>query len=140
MEAGASTSKHDSKHLRVLAIDKTAVLEHVRDRWDRLAANEKVDLTLLTPASWIENFRRYSFQPSSTYRFKAIVGNVIGVGRELKAIYRSGLFKAFRLARPDVVLMFEESFSFFALQTLVAQKLYAPKARLIFYSNNVNVV
>ncbi|MCE2502544.1 MAG: glycosyltransferase family 4 protein [Chlorobi bacterium] len=137
MNSGTTTSGDSLEQIRVLAIDKTAVLAHVRDRWDRLSAHQEIDLALLSPDSWIENFRTYRFTSSDAYHFKAVVGKVIGIGRELKAIYRSGLFKAFRQTRPEVVLMFEESFSFFALQTLIARRLFAPNARLVFYSNNV---
>ena len=130
-------SQPDENPVRVLAIDKTAVLEHVRDRWDRLAAFPEIDLVLLAPELWIENFRPYRFEDDPGYRFKSVAGKTIGTGRELRAAYRSGLGEAFRLSRPQVILMFEESFSLFALQVLRARKRYAPDTRLVFYSNNV---
>lgn len=121
----------------MLAIDKTAVLEHVRDRWDRLGSLPTIDLTLLVPERWIENFRPYQFEKSRDYSFNAVVGQTVGTGKELRAFYRSGMRTAFRQSQPDIILMFEESFSVFALQVVRAQRRYAPNAKLVFYSNNV---
>ena len=137
MEPTATAEESGRDPVNVLAIDKTAVLEHVRDRWDRLGGTPGVNLTLLVPEMWIENFRPHYFRTNRKYRFREIIGKTWGTGRELRAIYRSGVREAFLESKPDVILMFEESFSLFALQLLRAKNRYAPEARLVFYSNNV---
>ena len=123
--------------LSVLVIDKTAVLESVRERWDRLGKIPGLELTLLAPEQWIENYTLMTFDSSDGYSWRPVVGKTICTGKEACGTYVSGLGKAFRLARPDIVLMMEESFSMFALQTFLAARRYAPNASLIFYSNNV---
>lgn len=127
----------DARPIRILAVDKTAVLDHVRRRWDRLASTPGIDLTLLVPEVWIENFRPHRYHHSDRYRYDVVVGKTLGTGHELRAVYRSGVREAFRRSRPDIVLMFEESFSFFALQILLGKRRHAPDARLVFYSNNI---
>ena len=123
--------------VRVLIVDKTAVLDHVRKRWDRLASTSDLDVTLLVPDRWIENYRRYDFRPDPSHRYRSVVGRVLFHGRELLGFYRSGLRRAFRVSRPDVVLMMEESFSAFGLQVARARRRQASGARLIFYNNNI---
>ena len=121
----------------MLVIDKTAVLESVRERWDRLGRTPGLNVGLLVPEQWVENYTPMRFEDSGNYSWDAVVGKVLFPGKEASGMYRTGLGKAFRKFRPDVVMMMEESFSLFALQTLIAARIHAPRARLIFYSNNV---
>lgn len=118
-------------------IDKTAVLESVRERWDRLGAFPGLDVTLLAPEVWVENYTPHSYPRDERRSFRSIVGRALWPGKEARSFYASGMFRAFGAVRPDVVLMMEESFAMFALQTLIAQRLYAPSAKLVFYSNNI---
>lgn len=135
-EGGSSPVGRD-RPLRLLIIDKTAVLEHVRQRWDRLAASPDLDITLLTPSHWIENYRRYDFVVDPSHRYRAVIGTGAFPGRELIGFYRSGLRRAFEESRPDVVLMMEESFSVFGLQVAGARRRWSPDAPLLFYNNNI---
>lgn len=123
--------------LRVLVIDKTSVLESVRDRWDRLAQMPGLEVTLLAPERWVENYKMLRFDLGEDRAYRPIAGKVWWPGKEARALYVKGLRRAFREARPDVVMMMEESFSMFALQTVLTARRHAPGARLIFYSNNI---
>jgi glycosyltransferase involved in cell wall biosynthesis len=123
--------------LRLLIIDKVSVLASIRERWGRLAEQARVDLTLLAPDLWIENFAPAPFERSSGEPFRTILGKTVWPGKEQRGFYRSGMFEAFRASRPEVILMMEESFSLFALQAVLLKKLLAPRARVIFYSNNI---
>lgn len=123
--------------LSVLVIDKTSVLESVRERWGRLSRIPNINVTLLAPEQWVENYTRMTFDGRGNYAWRAVVGKTIGTGKEASGMYVRGLRQAFRESQPDIVLMMEESFSFFALQTVLVASRYAPHAKLIFYSNNV---
>ncbi len=123
--------------LSVLIIDKTSVLESVRERWDRLSRIPDINVTLLAPEQWVENYTRMTFDGRGNYVWRPVVGKTIGTGKEASGMYVRGLRQAFRESQPDIVLMMEESFSLFALQTVLVAARYAPQAKLIFYSNNV---
>lgn len=123
--------------LSVLVIDKTAVLESVRERWDRLGRVPGIKLGLLVPERWVENYTPMRFTDEGDHAWDAVVGKVLFAGKEASGMYLTGLRRAFRKFRPDIVMMMEESFSMFALQTLITARIHAPRARLIFYSNNV---
>lgn len=125
------------KPVRLLVIDKTSVLESVRERWDRLGVIPGLEMTLLAPEVWVENYTPLRFPADERRTYRTIIGRALWPGKEARSFYARGMFRAFRSVRPDVVLMMEESFAMFALQTLIAQRLYAPAAKLVFYSNNI---
>ena len=99
--------------LKILVIDKVSVLRSVRWRHYLVAQRAKVSLTLLAPQSWIENGCLIHYQSPESDPFPVIQGKVIGKGLAQRGIYISGLIRAFRHSRPEVILMLEESFSFF---------------------------
>lgn len=123
--------------LRVLVIDKLSVFRNTRDRYLRLIERANIELTLLVPSRWIENAIPVAYEPADEEPFESIIGRPSLPGRELRSIYLSGMARAFRRSRPEVILMMEEAFSLFAIQTLAMRRLFAPEAPLIFYSNNI---
>ncbi len=125
------------KPLRVLVVDKVAVLTSNRLRWRRLAEEADVVLTLLAPTHWVENCVDEPFQPLSDEPYATVLGRPSLPGRELRSIYLSGIIQALRQSRPDVIVMMEESFSLFALQTVLLARIFAPTARVVFYSLNI---
>jgi glycosyltransferase involved in cell wall biosynthesis len=112
------------------------VLKSNRERYRRLVGLANVEMTLLAPTSWIENCVREPYQADATDPFPSILGAPTWSGRELRSMYWNGAVAAIRRARPEIILLMEESFSMFALQILTHKRLLAPRARVIFYSNN----
>jgi glycosyltransferase involved in cell wall biosynthesis len=49
-------------------------------------------------------------------------------------VYLSGFFDLLRRVQPDVIDLYEEPFSFVALQALLGRAAFAPRAALVFYS------
>jgi len=124
--------------LRVLAIDKVAVLNSYRERYTRLVDRADVDLTLLVPKQWVENFTPTPYQPSPEPEpYRTVIGRAIRQGHALQGTYVSGLTRAFLRSRPDVILMMEEVFSSFALQAMALRSVLAPHAPISFYSWNI---
>lgn len=127
-----------SEPLRVLAIDKVAVLSSYRERYTRLVERADVDLTLLVPGQWVENFTPTPYQPAAEPEpYRTVIGHAIRQGHALQGTYISGLIRAFLRARPDVILMMEEVFSAFALQVMALRSVLAPHAPVSFYSWNI---
>jgi L-malate glycosyltransferase len=123
-----------SRRLRVLVVDHTAPVASVRQRWTRLAASADFDMTLVTPRAWPENSRWTEYQPAPDEEYRTVIGRVAIAGREVRSVYLSGLARAMRATRPDVIVMMEEAFSAFAVQILALKRLYAPHARIAFYA------
>lgn len=124
--------------LRLLVVDKVAVLSANRLRWRILGRNPGILLTLLAPTRWYENNVDEPFQNPPDEGYTTILGRVSWPGRELLAVYLTGAIRAIRRSRPDVILLMEESFSLFALQFIILRLFFAPSARFVFYSFNVD--
>jgi glycosyltransferase involved in cell wall biosynthesis len=119
--------------LRVLVIDKMSVVRKNRERFIRLARRANVEITLLAPTVWVENVVRTEFEPGEDEPIDVVLGRVSWPGNEIKSIYLTGLLKALRRSRPEVVFMFEEAFSLFAIQIVTLCRLLYPKTPVIFY-------
>jgi glycosyltransferase involved in cell wall biosynthesis len=89
-----------------------------------------VEVSLLTPPWWFEEGRRIDVRSAASWR----VGRTLFTGNGTRYVYLTGLIEAIRATRPDVIDLFEEPFSFVALETLLARDLFAPTAALVFYS------
>ncbi len=120
--------------MRILLIDKNLVDPVNYKKWEILGAKAGVELRAILPSRWIENFtlRRLPAEFRPSFPVKALP--VIWPGFENRSFYFRGLTKEIRKFRPDIIIGFEEPFSFFALQITVLKKLYARNAKLIFYT------
>ncbi|MBS1913654.1 MAG: glycosyltransferase family 4 protein [Bacteroidetes bacterium] len=137
--SGSSEQRGSSgaRPLRVLAVDKVAVLRNNRERYHTLVERADVELTLLAPTRWLENCVMEPYQPESGEPYTTVLGTPSWPGRELRSIYYTGIVRALRRSRPEVILLMEESFSLFALQVVLLKMLFAPRAKVIFYSFNI---
>ena len=122
--------------IRVLAIDHTAGVLPFRRKYAALAAERGIELAVLAPDRWVENYRevRATAARGDGYRFD--VGAVVWPGFENRAFFRTGLAAAIRRARPDILHLWEEPFSFIALQSLLLRRLLAPRAKALFFSSD----
>lgn len=120
--------------MRVLLIDKNLVDPLNHRKWEILAEKDDVELIAITPKIWYENFRPISLPAGFKASFNLDQLNVFWPGYENRAFYTDGFGRVMRMVSPDIIICFEEPFSVFALQTLFLKKLYAPKAKLMFYS------
>ena len=125
--------------LRVLAVDHTAGIRPFRKRFEALAALPGIDLTVLAPERWIENYHEVLADPDGGRGFRFLRGAVGWPGYENRAFFRRGLGPAIRKARPHVLHLWEEPFSVIALQALSLAALWAPRAVPLFFSaDNLN--
>src|SRR5437870_2175230 len=108
MESQSAVAQIPERPLRVLVIDKVSVLRSIRERHQRLAERANLDLILLAPTMWVENFVRIPFEPTANEPFRNVLGKVVWPGKEQRSFYHSGMFSAFRLSRPEIILMMEE--------------------------------
>lgn len=123
--------------LQVLIIDKVSALRSVRWRHYLIAQRANVAITLLAPKSWIENDQVIDYQSPELDPFPVVLGKVAGKGYAQRGFYLTGLIRAFRQSRPEVILMMEEGFSFFALQVMIVRWFLFPHISIIFYNNHI---
>lgn len=122
-----------SAPLRVLAVDHVAGIDAYRRKYEMLARDPGIDLTVLLPASWIENGREVR-APRSCDGFRIRTGRVLWRGFENRAFFVTGVARAILRSRPDILHLNEEPYSLLALQCAAACRLLRPRARIVFYT------
>ena len=125
-----------SRPLRVLAVDHTAGVLPFRKKFAALAALPDIDLTVLAPDRWVENYRLVRAAPTSEAGYKLEVGRVVWPGYENRGFFVGGLAGAIRRTRPDILHLWEEPYSFIALEALLLRRSLAPRARALFFSSD----
>ena len=119
--------------MRALVIDKTAVLAANHERLSAIAACG-VELSVLSPRVWIEHGRRVAAEVKESADYRIFLGRTIFKGYYGRGMYLTGLGRALRKSRPDVVQLLEEPYSLFAMQVMRQCRLWAPRAKILFYT------
>jgi len=119
--------------MRVLIIDKTAVLAANHERFAELAARG-VQLTVLSPRVWIEHGRKVAAEVRESTDYEIVLGRTMWKGYYGRGMYLTGLARALRRARPEIVQLLDEPYSLFAAQTMRKCRLWARRARILFYT------
>ena len=122
--------------LRVLAVDHTAGITSFRRKFAALAACPGIQLTVLAPERWVENYREVAADSDRDPGYRFVRGRIGWPGYENRAFFQSGLGPAIRRARPHVLHLWEEPFSVITLQALSLAALWAPRAVPIFFSSD----
>jgi glycosyltransferase involved in cell wall biosynthesis len=120
--------------MKVLVIDKTAGLASSHERHQALASREDVELSVLGPRHWVENGRDVDWQPRSDCLYTAYPGEVCGKDRYARVVYYRGICRAFARSQPEIIQLLEEPWSLTALQTVLASAIFAPTAKIVFYT------
>jgi L-malate glycosyltransferase len=122
--------------VRVLIVDHTAGIAPFRRKFAALASRSGIDLTVLAPARWVENYREVRAVPSNENGFRLLTGRVVWPGYENRGFFVSGLGRAFRTSRPDLIHLWEEPFSLMALESIALARLRSPRAPVVFSSSD----
>jgi len=124
-----------SRPVRVLAVDHTAGVSTFRKKFDPIAGSDVVDLAVLAPQNWIESGAPVA-APTSVNGYALYTGRTIFPGYENRGFFVTGLARALREWRPDVLDLYEEPFSLFCLQATSLSLALAPDAKTIFHTSD----
>ncbi len=122
-----------SERMRVLVVDHGGGVETARRRYELLAQHPELELTVLVPASWIENYREVRAETRAD-GYRILTGRVVWRGYENRGFFSTGLLAALQRTRPQVLHLMEEPFSLFALQSVLLSRLLVPRPKVLFYS------
>ncbi|HEU5310363.1 MAG TPA: glycosyltransferase family 4 protein [Candidatus Eisenbacteria bacterium] len=120
----------------MLAIDHTAGVVPFRKKFRALAEEPGLDLTVLAPERWVENYREVRAVQTREDGYRLLTGRVVWPGYENRGFFVSGLDCAFRAAKPDLIHLWEEPFSFITLEALAVARFRAPRAPVIFSTSD----
>jgi len=123
--------------MKVLVVDHTATLAKYQEKCAALAKYNDIEIALLVPEVWVENYQRIHLEKTMDSRYQIFPGKVIFPGYENRGFYCDFSFiRAIREFHPDVIFLVEEPFSLFAFQIVLAKTLFAPKAKVIFHTSD----
>ena len=105
--------------MRVLIISRFCASPVYRAKIAALARQPGLEVSLLVPAAWREGARLLTCRESEEEDYRIFTGSLIFSGRVGGHVYGSGLWKALKEARPDIVHLEEESYSSAAAQVLL---------------------
>lgn len=120
--------------MRVLIIDKTAVLAANHERYKKIAAHSDIELAVLSPIHWHEHMHDVRVEKTSDPNYRIFLGKTLWSGSYSHGFYWRGLGQAIRRFKPDLIQLLEEPWSFFAGQTARLASRLAPQAQLLFYT------
>jgi glycosyltransferase involved in cell wall biosynthesis len=127
--------------MRVLAINSMFANAMYRRCADELGAIDDVELTILTVDAWRMNGQVMRLDPvSAGAPYRTIIGKAGWRGFENRGFYRTGIARAIRASKPDVILLMEEPFSIFAAEILSIRAVLARQAPVVFFTwNNLSL-
>jgi glycosyltransferase involved in cell wall biosynthesis len=127
--------------MRVLVINAMFYHKAYRKTVDELGKLPGLELTVLTVDGWMQNSLLEPTSPVAVGSPYTMVTGVTGwKGHENRGFYLTGLVKAFKVAKPDVIFLMEEPFSLFTLQTLLVRELLAKDVPVVFFTwNNLSL-
>lgn len=120
--------------IKVLIIDQMGVLASERKKYEELSQFQNLDLTAVVPKEWRFNFREVSFEenPQSQSQYKIMPLPVAFPGFGHRSFYLNAFRNILGNLKPDIIHIFQEPYSFFAAQIVLARNLFLPKAKIIF--------
>lgn len=120
--------------MKILAADHSALLPASRKLYDGLAAMPDMELRLMVPDRWFDNYRMVHHASGSfPGGYVVIADHVILPTRVHRMIYR-GLAKELDAFRPDILFMNGEPENYQTAHAAWALKSHSPKTKLIFTS------
>ena len=120
--------------MRVLIISRFCASPVYRAKIAVLARRPGLEVSLLAPAAWKEGARLLTCREGEEGDYRIFTGSLVLSGRVGGHVYRRGLWKALKEARPDIVHMEEESYSFAAAQVLLCLSMLRTRPK--FMVNN----
>ncbi len=107
-----------------------------QDKYEALGSRPEIELTVLAPSFWIENLKPVHARSEDRRHYSLRTAPVVWPGYENRAFFRAGIGPAVRAARPDIVHLWEEPFSFIAFQSILLVERLAPGVPILFSSSD----
>ena len=137
MPTGGSSRRREGglERVKVLLISHAYAAPINRQKLAALARRPGLEVSLLLPRLWRESDGRvYSAVAGEEGGVRIIPGEVVFSGRVTGHFYRSGLLRALREVRPDVIHLEEEPWALVTAQVMAASALARPRPRLVLFS------
>ena len=120
--------------MRVLFVGHTYTVSINRDKIDQLSRFPDVELVLIIPHHWPHTLRTFQADPhtSDTYHLQTL--RTLLEGRETRYVYFPEVTMEMRNFQPDIIHIEDGPWSLVHTQALLSKRLFAPRAKIIFFT------
>ncbi|MDT8324343.1 MAG: glycosyltransferase family 4 protein [Bacteroidota bacterium] len=119
--------------MNILVISHTYITRVGREKWRELARMYDVDLRIIVPTVWKDYLFTIRFDEHRDDELDVRGLPVLFSGKEAAHVYRS-LTLGMRDFKPDILHVEEGTDAFSYFQALLCRRLFAPKARTLFFT------
>ncbi len=117
--------------MRVLVISRFCASPLHRAKIAALAQRPGLEVFLLAPEKWKEGARVLTCHEGEENGYRIFTGPLVFSGRVGGHVYRRGLWKALRQARPHIIHLEEQSYGFAAAQVLLYLSMLRTRPKFI---------
>lgn len=118
--------------MKVLLIDCNSVRTDEQQKASKLAKFDDVQLTLLVPSFYIENYKKNKVEKTSDSAYRITIGRLAGKHPN-RAIFSNKLLKEI-LKKPDIICVHSDENFFLTFQSLIFKLIFSPKSKFIFHT------
>jgi len=118
--------------MKVLLVDCNSVRTDEQKKASELAKFEDLQLCLLVPSFYVENFKRNKVEKTADLSYRITVGRLIGKHPN-RAIFANNLLKEV-LKKPDIICVHSDENFFLTFQVLLYKLILSPKSKFIFHT------
>ena len=119
--------------MKIQVIGHTYIGRMSRSKWAILQKYFDVDIYLITPKIWSHDFKVFQVEFESNAEYTLIPMNTFLHGKESWYFYLSPTLHLGKI-RPDIIHVEQGTSAISYFQTLLLKKIFAPKAKTVFFS------
>jgi L-malate glycosyltransferase len=119
--------------MNVLVISHTYITRVGREKWRELAARDDIRLKIIVPTVWKDYLFTLQYAENEETELDMRALPVLFSGKEAAHVYRS-LSLEMRGFKPDILHVEEGTDAFSYFQALLYRRLFAPRARTLFFT------
>lgn len=120
------------KKTRILVLSHSYAIKTYRKKFVLIAEHSDIDLRIVTPSKWYENFQELEFVSNETNRCQEFSAPILFSGYGSRFFYYKNIVTHFKDFKPHIIHLEEEAWSLNALQVLLLKRIFCPSSRLIF--------
>ncbi len=117
--------------MKILYIEHAAVYPEEMKKYDHLAGHAGAEIKLIKPSNWNDPYRNES-KDHREHRYEIISAPVIFPGYRHRSFFLKKIAPVIRKFKPDIIHLFDEANTMFALQACMLKRVYCPDAKLCF--------
>lgn len=118
--------------MKVLVISQAAIQKSWQKKFAEIAKDPSIQITLLLPKYWIENYHRVKVEINSKSNLNYVIGNTVWKGFGSRYFFLTKYYTLLKALQPDIIHLEQEPWSLIALQTVFYRNQVVSQCKIIF--------